>query len=115
MAPSASHASSSPSTLSRTGPCLPADTETRPAARPSSTASGLTTLLCTQVVGAPGGASDPGRCQSLPPIAMAPGCHASHQASGVVQCGSSQLQCQTSRSGGRLTMGAVQLTWPPYG
>ena len=63
----------------------------------------------------PGGASDPGRCQSLPPTGIAPGSHASHQARGAVQCGSSQLQCQTSTSGGRPRMGRVQLTCPPMG
>ena len=78
-------------------------------------AAGSGASAATQVVGEPGGASDPSRCQSLPPTGMASGSHASHHPSGVVHRVSSQLQCQTSISGGRRFIGAAQLTWPPIG
>ena len=63
----------------------------------------------------PGTASEPGRCQSLPPTGTAPASQASHQASMFVQRGSSQLQCHTSTSGGFRRIGCSQLTCPPIG
>ena len=88
---------------------------TRPARRPSSTSAGSSPAHSTQVVGRPGGASEPSWCQSLPPTGIAAGSQASHQDSGRVQRRSSQLQCQTSSSGGRRRIGRVQLTGPANG
>ena len=81
----------------------------------ASRSPGSSLSLSTQVTGVPGGASDPGRCQSLPPTGMAAGSQARHHDNGVVQLRSSQLQCQTSTSGGRSGMACIQLTGPAIG
>ena len=115
VAPSASTATISPPVRSSTGPFRCAEIATRPAPMPARMPAGSPTLDSTQVVGVPGGASDPGRCQSLPPTGTAPGSHARHQDSGVVQARSSQLQCHTSTSGGRSGIACIQLTGPAIG
>src|ERR1700678_386942 len=109
-------AANPPSCRSSIGPLREAVTATRPPRSPSSTpATPESSSHSTHVVGVPSGESDPGRCQSLPPTAIAAGSHACHHDSGVVQVGSSQDQCQTSSSGGGRSIGGSQLPPPPNG
>ena len=88
---------------------------TRPARSPPSTSPGSAPAHSTQVVGCPGGATDPASCQSLPPTGIAAGSQASHHDSGMVQRRSSQLGCHTSSSGGRRRIGRIQLSGPANG
>src|SRR5487761_263074 len=100
---------------SSTAPSRAAEIATRPARRPSSTPETLSSAQETHVVGVPSGASEPGRCQSLPPTGIADGSHACHQDSGVVHERSSHDQCQTSSSGGRLGIGCTHECGPANG
>src|SRR5712664_497272 len=113
--PSAPTATKDPESRSSTAPSREAEIATRPARSPSSTADTLSSVHETHVVGAPRAASDPGRCQSLPPTGIAAGSHACHQDSGVVHDGSSHDQCQTSSSGGRRGIGCTHELGPANG
>ena len=101
---------------SRTGPSRSAEMATRPARRPAEHVARLRPRRTRpRWSGARAGRRTPAGASRCRPPGSPSASQASHQDSGVVQRRSSQLQCQTSISGGRRRIGRTQLTGPANG